>query len=191
MRAWGHIDHKLDMAFRSRAKQCVDLYKQVYRDLVPAQSQLVAWVLAVCPYRYLGRPVVLQHALVTFPDAEVRWHFRAGLSLIWEQVRPWRPCWEVSCCKTWGCEPRSRDLERMMGIAMCIENVPRYAPDDGRGDHMLVATDSWSHAESPCARSLLEVLNLYQNIRTKPTKIHIDLRSFTKIPHRFFTRIHS
>ena len=158
VRALKQIDHKLDTAFRSRAKQCVDLYKQLYGNLVPAQSQLAAWVLAICPHRYLGRIVVLQHALVTVPDAEVRSHFGAGLSL---KTRSSMVAFlRRAMLRDWGMRTTIKGY-RAKNDGRCRvygERLPQFAPDDRRGDHMLVAIDSWAHVAIHCARSLLEFM---------------------------------
>ena len=159
VRALEQIDHKLDTAYRSRAKECVHLYKQLYGNLVPAQSQLAAWVLAICPHRYLGRIVVLQHALVTVPDAEVRSHFGAGLSL---ETRPSMAAFlRRAMLRDWGMRTTIKGY-RAKNDGRCRvygERLPAYAPDDRRGDHMLVAIDSWAHISILCAHSLLEFLS--------------------------------
>ena len=128
--------------------------------------------------RLKGYRLARAHALVIVPDAEVRSHFEAGLSL---HTRPaMAACMRRAMVRDWGMRTTMKGY-RATNDGRCRvydgECLPAYAPDDRRGDHMLVAIDSWAHVAILCAHSLLEFLRAVAALNDEGSSLDREVAS--------------
>ncbi|CAK8985809.1 Uncharacterized protein SCF082_LOCUS290, partial [Durusdinium trenchii] len=153
-----HVEHKLDTAYRSRAKTCVHFYVHLFGHSSVTQPTVALWLLCICPFRYFGRPELLENALIALGEAKVREVFGGGLTpdtresvvktLRMGLLRDWAYRSSVK-----GYRDQNDGRCRVYSL-----KLPSFAPDDRRLDHMLVALDSWSYAAMTCAGAILRIL---------------------------------
>ena len=145
----GYLTTKLDMAWRTRSKNAVLLYRRLFPNQALQLQSLASWLVAVCVFRYPGKMELLNSALLTHTDEQVSDSLRSvqSFTALLKKSLEIDIALRTSVGAVFDPQDGRRQIYR--------DPQPRIGGDDKRIDHLHSALDNWCDVAPQVAKSIL------------------------------------